>query len=566
MRGGGVLLLVVATGCPEGRGDDMQRIDWHPDGVFSIDRYEFPNQIGQFPTHGVTLQEAVEACAEAGKHLCTATEWRAACRGPEGRRWPWGDRPIPDICRLEVDAGGHTSLVDQGANEDGKLSGVAASGAYRDCSTPEGVHDLAGNLEEWVQDDWLGRSGSLEGGAWYTRQSYADCSGDYSRSPDYRLEVDQPVGSAGFRCCTRAEGGVTAALVAADAHARRVLPAAEGPAPGTEEVPIGEDRWMDRMPWPNVQGALPQLGATWTEAGALCGAVGKRLCTAAEWEQACAGPDGLAFPYGNRHVPSACPAAVSASGTFFACESPAGALDMIGGGWEWTATPLAMADLQGGRGPLVEIRGGGSADDPHKARCRPEDGYPAVPMDQSHPALRFRCCRGPLPPVPAPVPPAHRCPEGMRALGTSVCVDALEHPNVGGGLPTGGLSAAEAVSACASAGKRLCTTDEWLAACGGTTGRRWPTGDTWTGGCFVQDGAQGPRPSGAGDCVSPDGVGDLAGNLWEWTEGPGGPELRGGGWLLGAGLAQCRARAVPPEGAEGRAEWGARCCAEPVGP
>ncbi len=587
MRGRGLLLAgaLGLAGCPEGQSDEMVRIDWHPDGPFEIDRYEHPNVLGRFPTAGVPLSEAIAACAAAGKHLCTATEWRAACAGPTGRRWPWGDHPVPQICRLEVEAGGHTSAVDAqagGPNEDGNHPGIAASGAYMDCATPEGVHDLAGNLEEWVQDDWLGRAGSLEGGAWYTRQSYADCSGDYSRAPDYRLSVDQAVGSAGFRCCRRAEP-VDAELVGRDAADRRAaaaaLSTAAAPAPGDAAVPLGEGRAMDRLPWPNRPGALPLLGVSWTEAAALCAGAGRRLCETGEWERACAGPEGLPFPYGARHVPAACATERSAPaplGQHLACVSAVGAVDLVGNGWEWTATALALPGLRGDRAPLRELRGGGLRGDPLKARCAPADGYPALPEDAVHPAVGFRCCRGPAPALaapPAPPPaPAVACPPGMVGLregaGVSengVCVDVYESGAAAGERPRGGLDAAAARALCGAAGKRLCTRAEWSRACGGTgaLGRRGPTGDRWTGGCHVDDAAPGPRAAGTGDCRSPEGVAELSGNLWEWTEGPAGPELRGGGWLLGAGRGQCRATSRPPAEVAGLAEWGVRCCADP---
>ena len=60
---------------------------------------------------------------------------------------------------------------------------------------------MIGNLEEWVLDDWKGQRGMLEGGASYTHETYADCTGRYSRMPDYRLSPTQNIVSAGARCC-----------------------------------------------------------------------------------------------------------------------------------------------------------------------------------------------------------------------------------------------------------------------------------------------------------------------------------------------------------------------------
>ena len=44
-----------------------------------------------------------------------------------------------------------------------------------------------------------------------------------------------------------------------------------------------------------------------TTCGALwCAERGKRLCGEEEWERACQGPQGFAFPYGNAHEEARC--------------------------------------------------------------------------------------------------------------------------------------------------------------------------------------------------------------------------------------------------------------------
>ena len=149
------------------------------------------------------------------------------------------------------------------------------------------------------------------------------------------------------------------------------------------------------------------------------------------------------------------------------------------------------------------------------------------------------------------------CDERMVHLG-SFCIDRHEAVILRGRaqpatseLPSSGISYVDADRACRAAGYRLCTEDEWSRACEGVAPtRRLPYGDTWEphrcNGSEWNDPLDLPlRPSGAfADCVSPEGVHDLSGNVWEWTSGfdPSAMlrELRGGGAHNGESQSVCR--------------------------
>ncbi len=574
MRATPWVALLLALGCdgaPE-RPPDMVELTTTDGWSFAIDRYEFPNQVGAKPLTYVDMNEAEQACASAGKRLCTAQEWRRACAGPDGaNRFGYGPdyragacftgRPLPS---------GHTSMMDPEEL-------VAASGDHPGCVTPEGVHDLVGNLEEWVADDWRGVRGMLEGGAWYTYPRYADCSGRYSRQPDYRLDPDKRVYSAGFRCCSSPTPPGPDQL-GADA-ARQLAQATGDPQRSYDpepEVPNGPGLWIDTLEYPNRAGELPLTGVDAATAAQLCEDGGKRLCDAHEWERACGGEQRGAQPYGDRYIPSACAVELDgpvASGQHIGCLAENGAQDLVGSVWEWTASPLDLPALQAFPGQqLRELRGGSWYTDPLKSTCQPREGYPAAPVDARFPEVGFRCCRGET--TEAANDPAlgdRRCPEGMVAI-AGFCIDAHEHPGTAGERPMANLDLDGSRAACGEVGKRLCTEDEWARACAGPHGRRWPYGNAYTPDrCHDESRARESqageaRPVGSSTgCATPEGIADQSGNLWEWvaTDGGGGV-LAGGGWNIAAGLGQCSARAAAAPDYRA-AETGTRCCHDGLG-
>ncbi|MEE3258208.1 MAG: SUMF1/EgtB/PvdO family nonheme iron enzyme, partial [Candidatus Latescibacterota bacterium] len=102
-----------------------------------------------------------------------------------------------------------------------------------------------------------------------------------------------------------------------------------------------------------------------------------------------------------------------------------------------------------------------------------------------------------------------------------------------------------AMAYCQWAGKRLPTYREWRWTCEGEEGRLYPWGDVFEIGRanvfgdkdgYVRTAPVGSFPTGA----SAFGVLDLAGNVWEWTQGGTKVQFLGGGsWITGHKQTQC---------------------------
>ncbi len=221
------LLTEVAgdSGCPAG----MARVD-----TFCIDRYEaILAEVGAggalsawspyfTPAAGVRVralsvanavpqgyisgEQAAGACAEAGKRLCTDTEWLTACRGSADRIYPYGDTREDGRCN---DARAtHPAVELFGTSADWIWSmldhpclnqlpdSLDHTGENAGCQTPEGVFDLMGNLHEWTADP----AGTFRGGFYVdTRINGEGCL--YATTAHAFGYHDY---STGFRCCADA--------------------------------------------------------------------------------------------------------------------------------------------------------------------------------------------------------------------------------------------------------------------------------------------------------------------------------------------------------------------------
>ncbi len=163
---------------------------------------------GVIPQAYISAAQSEAACRAAGKRLCHAVEWRAACGGSQGYAYPYGPRRIERKCHdtgvapmlvffaAEMKKGwGRIELNDPRLNQ---LEGtVAKTGAFADCVNDYGVYDMVGNLHEWTADP----NGTFQGGYWLDTAQHGD--GCAYRTIAHQFTYHDY--STGFRCCADSE-------------------------------------------------------------------------------------------------------------------------------------------------------------------------------------------------------------------------------------------------------------------------------------------------------------------------------------------------------------------------
>ncbi|WHZ27687.1 MAG: Sulfatase modifying factor 1 precursor (C-alpha-formyglycine- generating enzyme 1) [Nitrospira sp.] len=102
-----------------------------------------PDTLARWPALYVTWSEASDFCRAQGKRLPTEAEWEKAARGEKGNLFPWGR--TPPVAGLAMFGQYHVHDIPIVASVESGENG----------RSPYGLHHMAGNAAEWVED-WFG--------------------------------------------------------------------------------------------------------------------------------------------------------------------------------------------------------------------------------------------------------------------------------------------------------------------------------------------------------------------------------------------------------------------------
>ena len=174
--------------------------------LFFKDRFYPRPGLENHPINNVTWQAANEYCKWRKKRLPTEAEWEKAARGTSAQIFPWGNGPpSPALARYF-----------QTWTQEEKHHVMVPVQAFPEGRSPFGLHNMAGNVKEWV-DDWYDREYYKEqseyanprgpiggefkvvrGGSWRDLTGFIYSSFRNSGNPKSRMD------DYGFRCAKNA--------------------------------------------------------------------------------------------------------------------------------------------------------------------------------------------------------------------------------------------------------------------------------------------------------------------------------------------------------------------------
>lgn len=160
--------------------------------------------LARWPALYVTWPEASDFCRAEHKRLPTEAEWEKAARGDRGNLFPWGQNPPTPALAMFGQYHVHDIPI------------VTSVGSGEEGRSPYGLHHMAGNAAEWVEDWYgidyyatmpdrnpqgpsVGRYKVVRGGSWKSSPPLLRSATRSGAPPDQRAPT------VGFRCARSVE-------------------------------------------------------------------------------------------------------------------------------------------------------------------------------------------------------------------------------------------------------------------------------------------------------------------------------------------------------------------------
>jgi sulfatase modifying factor 1 len=165
---------------------------------YFIDREEFATNYEGVPVSDISWTQAKALCKANDKRLCSEEEWIFACEGEEMNPYPTGLTRPSELCNMDrtKDLVCGKDLCDHRAD----------IGDHPKCLSVYGVHNMSGNVDEWVEVPIYSHSkipsltmrSGLKGGHWLpVRNRCRPITKDHD---EHYRQI-----SIGFRCCKDVE-------------------------------------------------------------------------------------------------------------------------------------------------------------------------------------------------------------------------------------------------------------------------------------------------------------------------------------------------------------------------